>query len=637
MIGMSGIASRARGEDFRIRLQLLRGRSLQDQVTTTITAPGCALELFDSNREAHPYQEGPLTIAVVGDMYDSARRGTRGEFLKQRYLTNGPLSCTQINGSYLFVIADDNSGEVHIGCDQNAFIPFYYILVDGVLLFSWDVAPLLAQLPGGAKLDAQNLMSWLLVGGRGFQDETRFRGVKRLEPGCVITFDGVRVTKQKGQPFSFTAAPGQQEDELIDQAEATLIEACKRRLPSEPRLIGLSGGLDSRLVLAASARAGVTSGLTAYTYGIPDFVEANIARDVASYFQIPHANITLGQDAYLPFARDGLGYSSGGSIFKHGVQPQLFAELSRQTQSSNILLGCALDLMVGSTHAPPAVYELQDRKALIDFYQQSAQEGDVKNYLRANLPLELFRDLLQCPGDADVFWQGTVRSITHHLEEIPGDHPVDVNDALAMEIRIRRWYNYNLVYPLQTCRLLTPTYDTDFVDVMQRVPWQLRRKSTFRKKLLARLDAGAAAIAHDASMQPASLPAYLAGEFERSVQEVDRLKGRAWFDSGKTVYLPSKRFDANFSEWFRVYHSYQRFAFDTLLGDDAVLVQDLLRRDTVARILNDHIGGRYDYQKFLQLLISAELMARMFIRGDAAPDPSALKHRIDLSEPSVCV
>ena len=103
------------------------------------------------------------------------------------------------------------------------------------------------------------------------------------------------------------------------------------------------------------------------------------------------------------------------------------------------------------------------------------------------------------------------------------------------------------------------------------------------------------------------------------------------------MYLPSKRFDANFSEWFRVYHSYQRFAFDTLLGDDAVLVQDLLRRDTVARILNDHIGGRYDYQKFLQLLISAELMARMFIRGDAAPDPSALKHRIDLSEPSVCV
>lgn len=221
-----------------------------------------------------------------------------------------------------------------------------------------------------------------------------------------------------------------------------------------------------------------------------------------------------------------------------------------------------------------------------------------------------------------MYWDAARETLAAHLAEIPGEHPADINDAFAMEVRIKRWYNVNLIYALLSNRLLTPTYDLVFQRVVQRVPWQMRRGSAFRRKLLLRLDAASADIPLDSTMQPAWLPPKHAASFVKLQQAIDREQQRTWFASGQRIYLPSRRFDANFTEWFRVHDVMQQFLVETLCGPDAVLAGTLFSVDGLMACINDHIAGRTDDQKFLQLLISAELCARAFVRGDAMPQHS---------------
>jgi len=117
-------------------------------------------------------------------------------------------------------------------------------------------------------------------------------------------------------------------------------------------------------------------------------------------------------------------------------------------------------------------------------------------------------------------------------------------------------------------------------------------------------------------MQPAwLLPPHTYG-FEKIQQDIDKARQMVWFSSGKKIYLASNRFDANFLEWFRIYPDYQMFLFDVLTGKESVLCDLFFKREKLRLLVDSHINGKRDYQKLLQMLVSAELMCRIFLRGD---------------------
>lgn len=616
MIGTVGIVAK---DSKRLAvLSKLDGREAIGVAPTRHVADWFGVLARDGDRTPAVHVAGDVTIVVVGDLYDADGPGNAAAHLRRVFDGGGAPACSLRNGSYAYIIADERTNTLHLGVDQNAFIPVYYAVVRGALYWSWDIAPVLAQLPGGAQLDEERLMTWLLVGGRGFGDTTRFRGVARLEPGACLTFTDGDVRVHRAPPFHFSASMNT-EDALLDEAVASLTEASRQRFSAHGCVtVGVSGGLDSRTVLAAARRAGIAPDrIAGYTHGIADFAERDIARRVCAYYGIRHTDVVLEPHAYLDSAMLGITASSGLSLFKLGAHVAMHRQVRAQHQASALCYGSALDLMLASTHTPDPIYELKDRAELLHFYETAGQEGDTKNYLRFNCAFDRFERLCVHPSRARMYWDAARETLAAHLAEIPGEHPADINDAFAMEVRIKRWYNVNLIYALLSNRLLTPTYDLAFQRVVQRVPWQMRRGGAFRRKLLLRLDAAAAEIPLDSTMQPAWLPAEHAAPFVKLQQAIDREQQRVWLISEQQIYLPSRRFDANFTEWFRVHDVMQQFLTETLCGPDAVLADSLFSVDGLMACINDHIAGRTDDQKFLQLLVSAELCARAFVRGDA--------------------
>ena len=106
-------------------------------------------------------------------------------------------------------------------------------------------------------------------------------------------------------------------------------------------------------------------------------------------------------------------------------------------------------------------------------------------------------------------------------------------------------------------------------------------------------------------------------EFQKIQQQIDHLKEKIWLDSGGSVYLPSLRHDANFMEWFRVHPEYQTFLSDTLIGADAVLCDLFLRREKVQALIDAHLQGKCAHHKVLVMLLSLELLCRIFVKNES--------------------
>lgn len=99
-----------------------------------------------------------------------------------------------------------------------------------------------------------------------FDNLTAYCGVERLEPGAVTTSEGCT------QYFDYT--PGESGDEKILVTLETALALFKGR----PRILPLSGGLDSRLLLASGCFE------YGYTYGPRDTGDRPIARRFAGHF-----------------------------------------------------------------------------------------------------------------------------------------------------------------------------------------------------------------------------------------------------------------------------------------------------------------------------------------------------------------
>jgi asparagine synthetase B (glutamine-hydrolysing) len=571
--------------------------------------PSGVFTLYDENIEGSSAREDGIFCLVTGDIYEDDfqqnRNMSKADYVRRLYLKGGAKACTKLNGSYLFLLLDDKKKQCHIGTDQNSFIPLYYVDLKGTLCFSWDMSKLVGILPDKPEVNFDNLITWLLIGPPGYDDGTRFKSVKRLEAGAYVSLERRTLSINSGDVFSYKPIVSSEKD-LVEDVIDTLGLGMRRRTGNrDVVLFGLSGGLDSRIVISALKKE-FEGECVCYTYGVKNFVEATIARKVAQYFEVPHTTIELDDLLYIDYARDGIFYSGGMSYFKHGVQPHLFAEMKKKYRAQGIMLGSALDLSLGSSHTPDEICDFSSRDQLFRLYQNRLFHYNRKDFL----------SLFSHKGRGEEYYDRSLSFIEKRLNTIPGDHPVDINVAFIFDTRVRRWYNHNLVYPLYSHRLLTPTYDHDFLAAISKIPWQLRKDSVFRIKLLKKMNQGVSEIAHDTSMEPAWLPPPYPKRFEGIQYQIDELRQQIWIDSDQTIYLPSNRYDANFLEWFRVYPKYQEYLYSTLTGSDSVMCDLFFDRNKIKQMIDRHISGKAAYHKELIMMTSAELFCRIFMKNE---------------------
>lgn len=203
-----------------------------------------------------------------------------------------PQSLTNGQGVYAFARFDPASEELVAGVDPLGMRPLYWAdLPGGGCVVASEVKAVLAAgvapRPCWGGIEEMHRLGYLL------DDLTLFEGVRRVGPGEILTF-GHRGLARTGGDRIKLPHPAQPLDELEWQAAAArALESAVRTLlgqvPTARPLLAISGGLDSRRLLAALLAIGVQPAL--FTVGArtrsncaPDL---EIAREVAAWAGLP--------------------------------------------------------------------------------------------------------------------------------------------------------------------------------------------------------------------------------------------------------------------------------------------------------------------------------------------------------------
>ena len=236
-----------------------------------------------------------------------------GEVWPQRWARERLLSGEDIddraargfNGQFSALIADGRRQRLVLFNDRYGMERIYLYQDGADTYFASEAKAILRVAPRARRLD-DRAMADLLCWGSVLHGRTLFRGMGCLAGGTMLVSDG----GAGWQARTYDSARGGEQDDPLEEAEFVrrFVETCRARvaqqLNSAP-IVGLSitGGLDSRMVMACLPDAGTPA--VAYTYaGSSDsLLDARIGAQVAAACGVEHRVLRLAPEFLTDFGR----------------------------------------------------------------------------------------------------------------------------------------------------------------------------------------------------------------------------------------------------------------------------------------------------------------------------------------------
>ncbi len=163
----------------------------------------------------------------------------------------------QLRGMFAFAIWDADRRRLLLARDRLGVKPLYWARAGDRLLFASEIKAILASGLVPAIPNEQALPE--LLGTRSIAGaETLFKGIFKLLPGCVLTFERGQISERSYWDVPIgrdEAQPPRQRADDVRRFRELLEESVKLRLMSDvPLGVFLSGGIDSSAIAALMAR-----------------------------------------------------------------------------------------------------------------------------------------------------------------------------------------------------------------------------------------------------------------------------------------------------------------------------------------------------------------------------------------------
>jgi len=276
------------------------------------------LSIIDLASGRQPMSNEDSTIQVVcnGEIYNhrdlAERLKDRGHILRTRcdteviahlYEDHGESFVEHLNGMFAIAVWDSRTHRLVLARDRLGVKPLYWHDDGRRIVFGSELKALLACGDIEQRINLPALSDYLTFG-HVPAPATIFRGVRKLEPGCLVvcTTGGTSLRRWWDIPFD-DPEPMQPDEQTagkwIDEFAALLEDSVTIRLMSDvPLGAFLSGGIDSSVIVAAMRRCSGDPVLT-HTVGFdePYCDEREHARIVAERLATDHREIAVHSDA----------------------------------------------------------------------------------------------------------------------------------------------------------------------------------------------------------------------------------------------------------------------------------------------------------------------------------------------------
>jgi asparagine synthase (glutamine-hydrolysing) len=322
------------------------------------------LAIMDLTTGDQPFQspDGKIWMVCNGEIYnapalrrEAAAWGypfrSRGDIenIVPFYDRFGPDAVSRLEGMFGLAIWDDGRRRLVLARDRAGEKPLFWTEVGGEFRFASEIQALL-EFPDQARRVNQKALSLYHALGYVPAPHTMFDGIQKLPPASVLIAEDGRT---EIRPYWSAAAAASRPTTLSFHSTSalrdTLLRAVKRELMSDvPFGIFTSGGLDSSLLVAATARA--VPGERIHTYAVrftePGYDESSYAEAVTHQIASVHHVVTA-DDTALGRALDVVSHSLAEPLGDPAVLPTFLLAERARADVKVILSGEGADELFG--------------------------------------------------------------------------------------------------------------------------------------------------------------------------------------------------------------------------------------------------------------------------------------------------
>jgi len=257
-------------------------------------------------------EDGSLVIVFNGEIYNFQeiqkkliREGHRfrsqgdTETVLHAYEEYGERCVERFNGMFAFAVFDARKGELFLARDRLGIKPLYYTQVNNLFLFASEIKSLLEYQGLKREIDFKALDYYFTFRYTPEKD-TLFKGIKKLEPGCVGKYENNQLRVKKYWDLVFQEDSSRSESEHVEEFKERFSSAVKKRLISEvPLGAFLSGGLDSSFVVGTMSKL-VPKPVETFSIGFEDerYSELEYAEVTAKHFNTHHHPSLMTADSF---------------------------------------------------------------------------------------------------------------------------------------------------------------------------------------------------------------------------------------------------------------------------------------------------------------------------------------------------
>jgi asparagine synthetase B (glutamine-hydrolysing) len=458
-------------------------------------------------------------IAVDGELsiYKYAKQHIEGDETSLFQFRGTELCRTPIcKGNLVFV--DSEARIWRISADVSGSFPLYYAIYRSGLLLSSSLRILRRIIV--ANPDPIGVIEFLREGYT-FNERCLAEGVKRVLPGQIITYDahskhlsvteGSRLWTEVGSP-EIQKKPSV----LIDAAWQHLTTAIARSIgEDEKNVLMLSGGWDSRTLLAAMFEHCRNGYLETFTHGDGSSREIRLAHRISNSLKIPHRHANIDDRIYdlaelkKAFAR------TENVVFPHWHRS---SQVISQAGISCLIAGVYGEILGG--HYGPAMLQRGSGKIIsvlqqLIGYSRNYNLGNreytrkVLDFLRLSQierPWYLHEDWWRQTPDPLAAINNDIETAIHRFQARGISTALQLFEAFITEHRGTQYINAQILSARSCLDISMPYTDKDLLEFATRIPFVMKVHNRMNQRMLRRYSSKLLRFPCAATLVPASAP-----------------------------------------------------------------------------------------------------------------------------------
>ncbi len=552
-------------------------------------------------------RQGEVSVLVSGEIFEAGKvdpqANAAADLILGLYASDRLDRLAEANGQFAAALYDAGKHRLLLIADRLACVPLHYWRDDHGLVFASQLYTLLGETRIPRRADPLALAE-LFTLQRTVADHTPVQGVKALPAAHILRLDREGMSIRPYWHLRW-CEPDFSRGEGAERLAAALRNALTRQSDGHDVGLLLSGGLDSRLVLAAATR----KPLCWTTASFEDNPELALARAVAAGLNAEHRTVLV--DPAETLAIQDETTRDGGGMFPASTSVAAF--MPRVTQESRICLtGHGLDYTLRGYYLPSRFLHVAGSSTRLPMLAELPARPDAAylfNRLRQGPPRKTIERIVR-PERQGEWFGGQIEALSQWLSPwLNSDQPVNAWDAFILA-QVSKHYAFTSMAAVRgAADLRIPAFDADVLNVYLAMPPQWRVEATMTQQAMRLLSPEIARLPNANTGFRADL---------NSWAEIGALLGRAALRRLGLLRRPQTPSDShsagswqNLTALFREDPAH-RAHFIAIRGRLDALSFGLLNADALAACIDEHLEGRAKHTKLMRQLLTHDSWVRVF-------------------------